>query len=78
MINHLNQPMNFSNPASLLIAGIYYLLVTVLSFFSIFGVYILIRYAKSRPLAFSVAVVYAFFFLKILSETHQTLTALLS
>ena len=70
--------MNLSNPANLLIAGIYYVLVIFLSFFSIFGVYILVRYGKSTPLAFSIAVVYAFFFLKILAESYHTLSSLLS
>ncbi|MDR3642780.1 MAG: hypothetical protein P4L74_04105 [Candidatus Doudnabacteria bacterium] len=70
--------MNLSNPANLLIAGIYYVLVGLVSLFSLFGVYILIRYGRSLPLAFSIAVVYALFFLKILMETSQTLHALLS
>jgi hypothetical protein len=70
--------MNLSNPNNLLIAGVYYVLVAVLTFFSIFGVYILIRYGKSRPLALSIALVYGFFFLKILVESYGTLQVLLS
>ena len=70
--------MNPSSSVNLLISGIYYVLVAVLSFFSIFGVYILVRYGKSTPLAFSIAIVYAFFFLKILAESYQTLSSLLS
>jgi hypothetical protein len=70
--------MNFSNPTNLLIAGIYYLLVAFLSFFSIFGVYILIRYGKSTPFAITLAIVYSFFFLKILSESSLTLRLLLA
>lgn len=69
--------MNLSNPTNLLIAGVYYILVAVLSFFSIFGVYILIRYGKSTPLAFTVAIVYSFIFLKILAESYQSLNSLL-
>jgi hypothetical protein len=70
--------MDISNPANLLIAGIYYVLVILLSFFSIFGLYILIRYGKSTPFALTVAIVYSLFFLKILSESYQTLNGLLS
>jgi hypothetical protein len=69
--------MNLSNPTNLLIAGVYYVLVITLSFFSIFGVYTLVRYGKSTPLAFSIAIIYAFFFLKILAESYQTLSSLL-
>ena len=70
--------MNLSNPANLLIAGIYYVIVAGLSFFSLFGVYILIRYGKSTPLSLTIAVVYSFFFLKILAESYQSLGTILS
>ena len=43
--------MNLSSPQNLLIAALYYALVGLLTFFSIFGVYVLIRYGKSIPLA---------------------------
>jgi hypothetical protein len=66
------------NPNNLLISGVYYILVALLSLFSIFGAYILIRYGKTTPLAITVAIVYGFLFLKILIETHQTLSLLLS
>jgi len=70
--------MNLSNPTNLLIAGVYFILVAGLSLFSIFGVYILMRYGRSTPLAFTISVVYAFFFLKILAESYQTISLLLS
>jgi hypothetical protein len=70
--------MNLSNPANLLIAGIYYVLVAGLSFFSLFGVYILVRYGRSTPLAVTIALVYSFFFLKILLESYQSLSFVLS
>lgn len=70
--------MNLSSPTNLLIAGIYYVLVGVLTFFSVFGVYILIRYGKSTPLAFTVAVVYGFLFLTILAQSYSTLNNLLA
>jgi len=70
--------MNLSTPSNLIIAGVYYVLVGLLTFFSIFAVYILIRYGRSRPLALSIAVVYCFFFLKILGESHKILNSILS
>jgi hypothetical protein len=66
---------NFNN---LLISGVYYVLIAVLSFFSIFGVYILIRYGKTTPLAITIAVVYSVFFLKVLMESYQTLQRIIS
>ena len=70
--------MNLSNPTNLLIASLYYVLAGILTFFSIFGVYILIRYGKSTPFALSVALMFSFIFLKILAETYQTLQTLLT
>jgi len=70
--------MNTFSPANLLIAGIYYVLVAFLTFFSVFGVYILIRYGKSLPFALIVSIVYALFFLTILNQSYQTLHSLLS
>ena len=65
--------MNLSNPTNLLIAGIYYILAGLITFFSIFGVYILIRYGKSTPLALTIAILYGFIFLQILNQSYQTL-----
>lgn len=69
--------MNLSNPANLLIAGVYYVLVAVLTFFAVFGVYILVRHGKSTPVALLVALIFAFMFVKILSQSHQTLSGIL-
>lgn len=69
--------MNLSDPANLLIAGLYYVLVGLLSLFSIFGVYILIRYGKTLMLALIIAGVYAFIYLTILAQSYNTLRALL-
>jgi hypothetical protein len=69
--------LNISNPTNLLIAGLYLVLVGILSFFSIFGVYILMRYGKSTPIAFAVSLFYAFVFLQILNSSYQTLQKLL-
>lgn len=69
--------MDLSNPSNLLIAGIYYVIVGILSFFSIFGVYILIRYGKSTLLSLGICLLYTFFYLKILADSYQALHALL-
>jgi hypothetical protein len=69
--------MNLSDPANLLIAGIYYIIAGILTLFSIFGVYVLIRYGKSTLLAFSVSVFYSFIFLAILGSSYATLQTIL-
>lgn len=69
--------MNLSEPLNLLIASIYYIIVGILSLFSIFGVYVLIRYGKSTLLSFSISVFYAFIFLSILGTSYQTLQSIL-
>jgi len=69
--------MNLSDPANLLIASIYYVLTGIMSFFSIFAVYILMRYGRSTLLAFSVSVFYIFIFLSVLGTSHQALQTLL-
>lgn len=66
---------NFNN---VLIGGVYYTLVIILSFFSIFGVYILIRYGKSTPIALTTSIVYSVFFLKILMTSYLTLQTIIS
>lgn len=69
--------MNLSSPANLLIAGIYFFVAAVLIFFSLFGVYILIRYGQSRVVAVTASVLYGFIFLSILSGSYETLLAVL-
>jgi len=68
------------NPSSqnLLISGIYYVVVGIMGFFSLFGVYILIRYGKSVIFALALAILYAVFFLQIFAESYATLHILLS
>lgn len=66
---------NFNN---LLIAGVYYTLVACISFFSIFGVYILIRYGRSTPVALTIAIVYSVFFLKLLMSSYLTLSGIIA
>ena len=70
--------MNLSNPVNLLIAGVYYALVAVLTFFAIFGVYILIRYGRSTPAAVLTYIIFAFMLMNILNQSHQILAGILA
>ena len=67
-----------STPANLLISGIFYVVVGIMGFFSLFGVYILIRYGKSIIFSLALTILYAIFFLQILAESYATLHTLLS
>lgn len=58
---------------NLILSTAYYIIVIILTFFSAFGVYILLRYGRTIPLSLAVAIVYILFFMKILAETYQTL-----
>ena len=69
--------MNFSPIANLLIAGIYYVLAAVMVFLAGFGVYVLIKYGEKRGLSLVVALVFSFFFLTILAQSHSTLQAII-
>jgi len=69
--------MNLSDPANLLIAGIYYVIVGIMSFFSIFAVYILMRYGRSTLLAFAFSIFYIFIFVSLLGNSYQALQTLL-
>ncbi len=68
--------MDFSNPANLLIAGIYYIAVFVLSFFGIFSVYILVRYGNSRALSVGISLLFIVAFVQILTRSFATLQSL--
>ena len=68
--------MDISNPTGLAIAGAYYLITGVLIFFSLFGIYILTRYGKSRLLTLFVSLLYGLFFLTILARSYQALQSL--
>jgi len=65
--------MDSSNTAYLLIAGIYYIITGIIIFFSIFGVYILIRYGQTRLVSLTVSLLYGFFFLILLAQSFSTL-----
>ena len=70
--------MPFSNPVNLLIAGIYYALVGIIAFFSIFAVYVLLRYGRSRAFTFTVSVVYSLIFLAALQQSYTMLQTVLN
>jgi succinate dehydrogenase/fumarate reductase cytochrome b subunit len=65
--------MDLSNPGNLIIAAIYYGLVGLMTFFSAFGVYILIRYGRSRTVSTTISVIYIIFFLQVLEQSYRTL-----
>lgn len=67
----------FSPIANLLIAGIYYVLVVLMAFFSAFGVYVLIRYGEKRVPALLVSLLYSFFFLSLLAQSYASLQNIL-
>lgn len=69
--------MNLSDPANLLIAGIYFVIVGILVFFAIFGVYVFIRYGQSRGVALLGSLIFALFFLTILNNSYSALVSLL-
>ncbi len=65
--------MDYSNPAILIIAGIYYAITGILTFFSLFAVYILLRYGRSPMVSLVVAVFYGIIFLGLLQQSYITL-----
>jgi hypothetical protein len=65
-------------PLNLLISAVYYIAVAIIGFFSLFGVYILIRYGKSIIFGFVLSIVYALFFIQLLAQSLTTLHSLLS
>ncbi|MCL5775292.1 MAG: hypothetical protein M1333_03740 [Patescibacteria group bacterium] len=69
--------MDLSSPINLLIAGIYFVITAGLCFFSLFAVYVLVRYAQSRILAIGISLLYGFFFLTILSASYNNLQQIL-
>jgi len=60
--------------ANLIIAGVYYVLAVIITFFSLFGVYVLLRYGQSRAFSLVVTVIYSVLFLIILERSHLLLS----
>lgn len=55
--------MDLSNTAKLIISGIYYILMGILGLFSIFGVYILLRYGRSLAITGLISILFSIFFI---------------
>jgi hypothetical protein len=70
--------VDFSNPLNIILAVFYFAIILGLSFFSIFGIYILVRYAQSRVVALVVAGLYIFFYLTILAKSYSLFTGITS
>jgi hypothetical protein len=68
--------MSFSPIANLIISGIYYVLVGGMTFFSAFGVYVLLRYGQNRMLSLLVALMFSFFYLSMLAQSYATLQSI--
>ena len=66
----------FTNPVFLITAGFYLLAVLAFLFFSLFAVYILIRYGKSRNVALAASLCYGIFFIILLSTSLNSLSKL--
>ena len=66
------------NTNVLLISGIYYVFVFFISLFSVFAVYLFIRYGRSIIIALAGSVIYSIIFLKLLSDSYQLLHTLIS
>ncbi len=70
--------MNLSNPINLIIASIYFVVVGIMVFFSIFCVYVLVRYGEKRSLSLVVTLLFCMFFLSILAQSYSTLQSIIS
>ncbi len=68
--------MDTSNPTNILIASLYYLFTVVIAFFSIFSVYVLLRYGKSWTLSLTLSITYSVLFLIMLQLSYRTLQSL--
>jgi len=56
---------------NLLISGLYYIFIFFISLFSIFAVYLLVRYGRSIIISLLGSLLYVFVFLTILNQAHQ-------
>lgn len=65
--------MDFSNPVNILIYSIYTIAVATLTFFSLFGIFILIRNGQNRILSFTISILYIVLYLILLSSSYALL-----
>ena len=68
--------MNVSDPIITIISAAYYILAGILTLFSIFSIYVLLRYARSRVLALVICLIYSGLFLTFLGQSHYLLQTL--
>ncbi len=69
--------MPFNQTLILIIAGLYYIIAGIFLLFSLFTVYIFLRYGRSRTIALATSSVYALFFLTILSISLSSLQSVI-
>ncbi len=62
--------------ANLIISSIYYILIVIMVFFSLFGIYVLIRYGEKRSLALIISLLFSIFFLGVLAQSYSTLQSI--
>lgn len=60
------------------IYGLYYIVIAVIAGLSLFGVYILTAYGRSRILSLVVSLVYIIIFLAMFASTQATLHSIFS
>lgn len=64
--------------ASLLIAGIYWVITGILIFLSAFSIYVLMRYGRNLFVTSILSLLFFLFFLNLLTQSYQTLQTILS
>ena len=69
--------MSFNQSLILIIAGLYYIIAGIFLLFSLFTVYIFIRYGRSKTITLSTSIVYALFFISVLSVSLATLQSVM-
>ena len=69
--------MTFNQTLILIIAGLYYVIAGIFLLFSLFTVYIFLRYGRTRTITLVTAIIYALFFISILSVSLATLQSVI-
>lgn len=69
--------MTFNQTLILIIAGLYYVIAGIFLLFSLFTVYIFLRYGRTRSITLTTSIIYALFFISILSVSLATLQSVI-
>jgi hypothetical protein len=69
--------MTFNQTLILIIAGLYYVIAGIFLLFSLFTVYIFLRYGRTRTITLATSIIYALFFISILSVSLATLQSVI-